>query len=188
MNIFHVALKLQKGLVNLGRSYAFVDNEIFYNVSIVSSNYETFSETGERGREREGGENVRGKRILIKPAAFPKEILYVFVLIYIYRYQFTIFVLPFKTLYLIVVGLRCCFQTKQYGRAFERLDWTERSRDMGHMRRDDFTIQTDGASKTWRPVICKDFLPFYIIVYRSNTLKSAFLQTSFSQFVCRLVV
>ena len=59
---------------------------------------------------------------------------------------------------------------------------------MGHMRRDDFTIQTDGASKTWRPVIRKDFLPFYIIVYRSNTLKSAFLQTSFSQFVCRLVV
>ena len=28
--------------VNMGRSIAFVDNDIFYNVSIVSSNYETF--------------------------------------------------------------------------------------------------------------------------------------------------
>ena len=104
--------------VNLGRSNAFVDNEIFYNVSIVSSNYETFSETGERGREREGGENVRGKRILIKPAAFPKEILYVSVLIYIYRYQFTIFVLPFKTLYLIVVGLALLFSDETIWKSF----------------------------------------------------------------------
>ena len=49
--------------MNLGRSNAFVDNEIFYSVSVVSSNYETFSETGtllerEGGREREGKMSV----------------------------------------------------------------------------------------------------------------------------------